>query len=152
MCVALSSPLVYCRIVKKRGKVQALTDELFSLQGLDLDSEMDVHVGIAHTRWATHGVPNAVNSHPQRSDNNNGKRMQGRQGGGEGRVTCAGMCEGEGRVTCADMCEGEGRVTCAGMCESACYSSPLLVRICVRPQRHHHKLQRHQDVSGEQRW
>ena len=140
MCVALSSPLVYCRIVKKRGKVQALTDELFSLQGLDLDSEMDVHVGIAHTRWATHGVPNAVNSHPQRSDNNNGKRMQGRQGGGEGRVTCAGMCE------------GEGRVTCAGMCESACYSSPLLVRICVRPQRHHHKLQRHQDVSGEQRW
>ena len=62
-------------VIKSPGKVETLMKlaykELAS-QGIDLEELFDNHAGIAHTRWATHGPPSAINSHPQVSDTEHG--------------------------------------------------------------------------------
>lgn len=45
------------RIYKAQGKVRELEDSI-------KNKNLTGNVGIAHTRWATHGEPNSINAHP----------------------------------------------------------------------------------------
>ena len=50
------------RVFKKQGKVKDLVKDIG-------ETQLRGTIGIGHTRWATHGIPNDVNSHPHVSEN-----------------------------------------------------------------------------------
>ena len=50
------------QVVKAKGRLKVLDDMI------DGGKSLPGSIGIGHTRWATHGAPSDINSHPQVSD------------------------------------------------------------------------------------
>ena len=50
------------KVYKKKGKVADLEEAI-------IGKDLQAHIGIGHTRWATHGEPSDRNAHPHKSAN-----------------------------------------------------------------------------------
>ena len=61
--IAVVSPRHELQVKKTVGRLKALSDLVHG--GTDVEGT----IGMGHTRWATHGAPNDVNSHPHVSEN-----------------------------------------------------------------------------------
>ena len=61
--VAVISSEQKLQVRKAVGRLKVLSDEIHG--GADIEG----CIGLGHTRWATHGAPNIVNSHPHVSEN-----------------------------------------------------------------------------------
>ena len=91
--VSMIAPSGNLNVYKATGKVSALEEKC-------APEDTAGTIGIAHTRWATHGEPNTTNAHPHRSQSGNLSLVH--NGIIENYKTLRAMLEKEGYTFCSD--------------------------------------------------